>query len=482
MVDYSYSAEPKTAVAGLYKFLLYLNDKPNKGTGVSLTVDQGKNLLGPLPPVLIDYVIGLQNNVFGGYPDNSDVTPSIVCAAVFGVLMLIHLFIFIMNYSRGHYFYISFAWVVYCIFRVIGFALRAVWAQNIIDVPSGLTGEFFSIMASIIIVSFNLMLTQRLFTWRHPVGGSRKLFWVFMIGLYAGVLVIIAVTVIASFVPYLFYLSTKSYVAWQNVVMCTSILVILYSLTSVALLLLSYWSPTKKDENLYTFQPWWIESFSTFYFVKKHAAQDAAETFMKRNSNHRHAVRVIAATKHHHNMVEGLSNDRGGLSHNLSMALIIFSTLAIFVGAILRCIVVFQGYLNRDASPVGSSVAMYICWGLLEFIVNVSYIIWRVDLRFYRPDRLPKKVRAIITAQQSGVMTKTYASDAEDDDESFIEVQSSNGLHFHDDRTSRTSDGFDYEHKHQGSYLSTSTSEQHSGLPYPGEKRYGNDENSDFKF
>lgn len=39
--------------------------------------------------------------------------------------------------------------------------------------------------------------------------------------------------------------------------------------------------------------------------------------------------------------------------------------------------------------------------GLLETIINLSYIIGRVDLRFYRPDVLPAAVRAIITAEQT---------------------------------------------------------------------------------
>lgn len=480
MIDYSYSNEPDSAVAGLYQLVLYLNNAPNKGTGVAKVVQIGENLMGEIPQVLIDYVIGVQNNVFGGYPDSKDVAPSIVFTVVFAILMFIHLAIFIINCSRGHYFYISIAWIIYCIFRVIGFALRIVWAKDVTNIAVGLTSEFFSIVASMIIVSFNLMLTQRLFTWRHPVGGSRKLFWTFMLTLYGFVLVIVAITVLASFVPYLHFLSTISYEAWQKVVMASAILIILYSLTSVSLLGLSYWSPTKKDENLYTYQPWWIESFSTFYFVKKDAAKEAAETFMKRNTYHRHAVRVIAATKHHHNMVEGLSTQRGNLSHNLSMGLIIFSTCAILVGAILRAIIVFEANLNRDANPIGDPVVMYICWGLLEFLINASYIIWRVDLRFYRPDRLPKKVRAIITAQQSGTMSKTYASDAEDN-ESFVEVASQNDLHFNDERTSG-SDRLDEHKKMQESYLSTSNSELNSGLPYPTEKVKGTDETSDFKF
>lgn len=91
-------------------------------------------------------------------------------------------------------------------------------------------------------------------------------------------------------------------------------MVIVYSLTATSLIGLSLWLPTKKDENRYTYQPWWIESFAPFYFIKKGAAQEAAETFMKRNSNHRHATRVIAATHHHFKVVKGLSNQRGILN------------------------------------------------------------------------------------------------------------------------------------------------------------------------
>ena len=69
-----------------------------------------------------------------------------------------------------------------------------------------------------------------------------------------------------------------------------------------------FWLPTSKDESRYTYQPWWIESFAPFYFVEKGAAQKAEASFMKRNSNHRHATRVIAATHHHFKMVKGLSN------------------------------------------------------------------------------------------------------------------------------------------------------------------------------
>ena len=495
MVDYSLALDPKTASAGLLHLLNYLYDTPNKGTGVANIIIVGENLLGPhLPPALISYVIGIQNNLFGSYPTRTDIAPSIVFAVVFGVLLLFHLLIFIINTSRGHYFWISLAWIVYCIFRVIGFSLQASWATDVTVLAKGLTAEVFNIVASMIIVTFNLMLTQRLFTWRHPVGGSRKLFWFFMLALYAIVLVIIAITIMASFIPYLYYLSTPAYVAWQRVVMASVVLIILYSLTSVALLALSYWAPTSKDERLYTFQPWWIESFSTFYFVKKNAAQEAEATFMKRNSNHRHAIRVIAATHHHYKMVEGLSNERGDLKHNISMGLIIFSTLAILMGALFRAVIVFQGRLHRNAISLEKPVVMYICWGLLEFIVNVLYIVFRVDLRFYRPDILPAAVRAIITAQQSRLQSRlqsqvqtAYASDNEDEG-SFIEFDddyTDNELNFDNDQNTFRSSSTMSEPDHKHPYLSHSSDSDSGNLPYPSEKYHEKsyrDDESDFNF
>ena len=98
--------------------------------------------------------------------------------------------------------------------KFLGFLLRALWSTDILKIKFGLASEVFLIVSTFIIVSANLILAQRLFTWRHPVGGSRKLFWGFMFATYGMVLVVIAITILASFVPYLYYLSEKSYLSW----------------------------------------------------------------------------------------------------------------------------------------------------------------------------------------------------------------------------------------------------------------------------
>ncbi|KAK6464543.1 hypothetical protein DFJ63DRAFT_322229 [Scheffersomyces coipomensis] len=402
-----------TALQGIMQLLRYQNNYPALGTGSNILASQAKNLIGGIPPSMQAYTTAYQINLFGDYPNKTDVAPSILFTVVFFIILLAHSLIFAINYSRGHYFWLQLGWVFYCMCRVVGFAMRAVCAQDLSQTLIGISGEVFLILPSILLVSFNLILAQRIFTWRHPVGGSRPLFWNLMFTLYAVVTAIVVMTIVASAVPNLYFLSQTVYIRYQKVVMVSSIFVILYSLTSISLLFLAFFfKPTAKDESFYTYQPFWIESFSPTYFVRKGACMEAAETFMKRNRNHRHAVRVIAATHHHYNLVEGLTNQRGDLKHNTSMVIIVITTVLIFIGAIARSVVIFQGRYKMDTGPAGKPIVMYICWGAFEAIINILYLVGRVDLRFYRPDKLPKKVRDIVTEDQTA-----NVSDAEKDDE-----------------------------------------------------------------
>jgi hypothetical protein len=385
------------------QLLRHQNNYPALGTGTLILSTQGHNLLGDyIPQVMQDYTSQFQFNLFGGYPLAKDVVPSAIFAAAFGVIFLLHLTIFLINVSRQHYFWISIGWIFYSIMRIIGWVLRITWSATLSNTRMGITAEVFLILPTILLVSLNLMLAARIFTWRHPVGGSRKLFWNTMLLLYFIVLGIVVMTIVCAASPYVYFLSLENYIRFQKGVQASSILLILYSLTAVSLLLLAYFFPTtKKDDNFYTYQPWWIESFSPFYFVEKGAKEEAEESFMKRVSNHRHAVRVIAATHHHYNMVQGVTTQRGSLKHNVSLMIIVVTTILIFIPAILRAIVVFEARFNMDGSNLTHPVVMYIFWGLCEVIINALYIVGRVDLRFYRPDRLPKRVRNIVTAEQS---------------------------------------------------------------------------------
>lgn len=403
-----------TPIYGVMQLLSYQNNYPHPATGSKILSAQARNLLGrKIPQVLVDFSAESQYNLFGDYAMPSDLGPSILFTVLYTIIAIMYIALFSINFSRGHYFWPGIGFIFYSICRIIGFGLRVQWTHDITQTAVGISSEVFLILPQVLLTSFNLILAQRIFTWRHPVGGSRKLFWGFMLALYAVVAGVIAMTIVAAAGLQIYLLGAPNYHRYVKVIQASSILIILYSLTSISLLGLAFFfKPTRKDENLYTYQPWWIKSFNPFYFVKKGEPQEAGASFLKRNHNHRYAIRVIAATHHHYKTVKGLSNERGDLAHNVSMMILAVTTLIIFLSSVLRSVVCFQARSKYDRSAVGSPAMMYVFWGALEIIVNLIYLIGRVDLRFYRPDRLPKSVRQIVTAEQS-----LYPSEIESGDE-----------------------------------------------------------------
>lgn len=375
--------------------LLLGNYDAAPGTGIVKLNSQIKSVLGPdLPQPLVDYAVSTQWNIFGGYPTHKDVVPSAILLAVFAVFAICHLTIFVINTSRGHHFWLSLGWVFYCIMRVIGWALRIAWSHDETLIQLGIADEVFLIVSSIVLITSNLILSQRIFTWHHPVGGSTKFFWAFMYAVYFFVFAVIAMTIACQCIPYLHFLSEANYRRYKKVCQASSILVCLYSLLAVSLVGLTFlFKATEKDKNAFTFQPWWIKSFSPFYFVEKNAAHEAEKQFVSKNVDQKDAIRVIAAT--HHNAayeVEGLTTERGDNRHNFSLFLIIISSVFLLVGAILRAITFFENNNAANASNICKPVVMYIMWGGLEGIINILYIVGRVDLRFYRPDKISKKL------------------------------------------------------------------------------------------
>lgn len=106
-------------------------------------------------------------------------------------------------------------------------------------------------------------------------------------------------------------------------------------------------------------------------------------------TNHRHAIEVIASTHHRYKSGEGLGYKGGDLRHNFSLFIITVSTLFISVGAFRQAIPNLQpGYQN--GSMLCDPTAIYVCWGLMEVIVNAFCIFGSDELRFYRPERLHK--------------------------------------------------------------------------------------------
>ncbi|EMG47157.1 hypothetical protein G210_2546, partial [Candida maltosa Xu316] len=93
---------------------------------------------------------------------------------------------------------------------------------------------------------------------------------------------------------------------------------------------------------------------------------------------------------------------------------------------------------------------MYFGWGVFEVIINVMLIVGRADLRFYRPDILPAKVRAIVTAEQTTVVTPMVSEDEYDeyDDDVYDDGDYDGDYYYNgaaDDELA--TDGFNFNHE-----------------------------------
>lgn len=426
-------------VQGLLQLFYAMNNEPAVGTGIALLSDQTKNMIGnAIPPDFVSVIFDIQLNMFGDFGSKADVVPSAIFLGIFTVTTVLHSIIFSLNCQRGHYFWVQIIFIFHGMMRMVAFATRIAWGLDRTGTSFSMVTSVFAIVATIVMMAGNILLTQRLFTWRHPVGGNRRLFWNFMYLNYFLMIVLMTATIICYTAIFLYFLSARQFERYLKLTQATAVLIVLYCLESIALIGLSYWfKPTQKDVNLYTYQPWWIESFHLFYLVKRNAAQEAATTFMKRNHNHRHAICVIAATHHHYNMVQGLTNERGSLQHNKSLLIVVVATVIMTISSCLRCVVLFQARQRRYQSSLCKPVVMYICWGLGESITTTMYLIGRVDLRFYRPDRLPQAVRSIVTAEQTGVN-----SDSECDSYVYSEEASSGDQHLNKEKLDSNSEEF----------------------------------------
>lgn len=395
------------------------------GTGIVKLVGITKRLLhlesdDDIPQMLIDYVKNLQQSQFGSYPDHKDVAPSAVFLAIFLIFAIAHGFLFAINFWRGHRFWLSLLFSFYATLRWLGFALRIVWAKNILRLHVGIASEVLLILPIVFLASFNLVLAQRIFTWRHPVLGNKNYFWAFMSTIYMLVIAVVVMTIIAGVVPYLYFLSQTNYDMCRNVVKVTSLLVTLYSLLSIAFVAFTYILPvSQKNKDALVYQPFWIKSFSPFYFPPKNAARKGEDLFVQRFGNDSRIPKRTLVGGNMPTIIESepevdelhqyekAGDKKFSLKHNVSIAIIFITSIFVFLGSLFRCIGCFMDNVFLDQSWIYDPVVMYVLWGALETICNLLYLFGRVDLRFYRPDRMSKARREIFENN----LNNTYTPD-----------------------------------------------------------------------
>lgn len=367
------------------------------GTGVLKLVDKAKALLGNnLPQYLVDYTLSIQMSIFGDYPSSKDIAPSAIFLSIFIIFTLAHLYIFTKNMMRGHRFWLSLLFAFYCFLRFLGFTLRVVWAKDILKMKTGIASEIFIVIPVVILAGLNLILAQRIFTWRHPHLGSTKFFWANMITTYAIVTGVVVMAIIGSVVPYIYFLSEHHFKMCKQVNQAASVLCVLFSLLAIFLVAAAYLVPSsKRDVSMWTYQPWWVESFGMWYFVPKDSAKRAEKSFKERDDHAFNATRIIASTHERSNQVERVQSiDKSGkLGHNHSILIIALTTLILLISTLFRCVSTFIEQQKGNQSWIFEPVVMYIMFGVLEVFINILYLTGRVDLRFYRPDRLKKSMR-----------------------------------------------------------------------------------------
>ena len=461
-----------TSAQGLVHAVSAIYGWADTRTGADTLVRITNNLLGGIPITLVNTVVNNQFNILGGYPGKEVLAGSIIFIIVNVILLFSYISIFIFNLTRGHLFWPHTLLIIYSASKIIGWSLFLCFNTQKTMVNSLIGAYSFLIASSIFLVACNLIFSQRIFTWRHPVGGDRKLFNNVMYGHYIVVVMLIIMALYCQATPYARLLKPSTFDKYYVVVRLCSVLVVMYTLTATILIALSYFlPPTANDENLYTYQPWWIESFSPFYYVRPGAAREAEQTFMKRTHNHRHAVRVIAATHHHYKVVSGLSNARGDLKHNISLIIISISTMLLFIQAVVRCVSVFGNKQYYDQDTFNSPAMGFIMFGLFEFIINLLFLVGRVDLRFYRPDVLPAIVRSIITAEQTNVIPSRVQTPPPISDEESLEFDGPLDKGGGEDEFS-----FD---THSHSFPLDKKEKEPAQIPYPRDEKYAHYDSSD---
>lgn len=407
-------------LASTAQLLKSLSGGAATGTGLVPLLKIARRLYGEnLPKSMEKSVEALLPATYGGYPDHKDIAPSAVFLAVFIIMTGVHLFVFGVNFSRGHRFYHSLVAAFYCLLNFIGYAIRIAWAKDVTRVHIGLASTVILLMSTCILCGLNFYIALRVFVWRHARFGLSMVFKFAVYFMNFLVFGTIVMGIVAGVIPYLYFLSQSHFEMCKRVMRAVSILLILYSAAATGLTAIAFaFKPRTEDSSFCVYQPWWIQSFGITYFVPKGAAKTAEQTFVSRPEHHKRAVRVIASTTQHYSTVEeikGLNEEAPpSLEHNWSLFVILGTSVLLLIDTCLRAAAFFENRFVYNQTPLHKPVTFYCTHGLLEFLVVLLYFVCRIDLRFYIPDRLPKPVSqdiASATAKETDSVPATANQD-----------------------------------------------------------------------
>lgn len=372
------------------------------GTGLLPLTKNATATFGTLSPILVAQVIPELPGIFGGYPDNSDITPSAILTAFYAALAFVYLFVFLKNWSAGHRFSATLCLALYAVAKAVGFGMRIKWAKDVLFVQIGLASVVFTLVPTLYVNVFIMYIANRVFTWRHPQAGKSLWFQVLSHTIYTLVLGIILMAILGTALPFLYFYDEEHLAMCQKVAKFAGICNILYACAGLIVLIMAYsfkpgtidhrlWGvPPKSEEELpVTFQATWIEKFSLFYYPKKGSQRRLPEG----------AISVISSAGPvaygYSRPANDLSTQHGnGTSMKTNVIIIIICSLLLTIDSSFRLPTLFilkpiGGGPNNVpfSSWVFRNYIYYIFYGGVEYIVNIILLVSRVDLRFYIPDR-----------------------------------------------------------------------------------------------
>ncbi|ANB12083.1 hypothetical protein AWJ20_318 [Sugiyamaella lignohabitans] len=378
------------------------------GTGLKQVIALAEEEFGAdaLTPQLIDASVSAMPGIFGDYPQPSDKAPCGIFIAVYSILALAHLFIFVKNKSRGHNFYMSFGLMWYCLFRMIGFALRVRWISDLLNFNMGIASVTFSQLPPLYLNVLCMILGHRIFTWRHPETGNSKYFNVAIILIYIFSAPLVAMAIVGQVIPNIYFLTEKHLRICHQVTQAAAVLNLSYATSGIFLVQLAYFfKPGTIDHRMLRMpkaklvphlppvvQPTWIRSAALTYYPRK-----GEQIPLYRDGPTGKAIRIIPSRE---TPAGGLcrpySNDSSS-PNNRVPSIRTAVLIVIVVSAIMTMNIVFRTASTFILKPRGGfpgplnswiyhNYVYYIWYGAFEAIANVILLLGRVDLRFYIPD------------------------------------------------------------------------------------------------
>lgn len=385
------------------------------GTGLKPLNEKTAEVLGELPPSMAALTAPHLPTLFGDYPTESGEVPAnAIFIAIYSILAIANGYVFFKGWSNGHKFWPMFAMIWFALLMVIGFGVRLKYSDNFMDVSMGITSSVFIQTPIMIMEAINFYFSTRIFTWRHPDAGRSCFQRSYNAVIYSLVIILIIMSILGSVLPTLYFMTPAGWKRWQQCTQAAGILQCVYSINPILNIINAYsaapgklgkkifWGekPTVSENQPHVRQAHWIQSFGIFHYpvVKKD----------RENVYHGHNIIPTSASpggglvKRH----DGHEQTKGFIRTNIMI--LVVGSLLLLSCSIVKCIALFltgeRG--GGDGIPFKNVTLrpymMFIFYGGVEALINIFWLVVRIDLRFYQPDRQRKKSSGGVVVETLG--------------------------------------------------------------------------------